>query len=263
MTGQEDGHYIAACTCESKDCPDLRLTRDDLTPLALDVHRLGRAIAVALNCTPHITLLPAPGTVQIGSWSADGVPVILTIQLEPSHLRHAVAELVARLNTRFILLAPTARNRDAATDELLARVGAAFFPLEGTLAITNSGTLVARITPGALFEKFTPQAGDADQETASRVVALATQFDAKTLKVFRWYCVECLSATDAAARCKLSKTGVMRRLKKIQEATGVTPAELRRLSPHFGKIEEAGGDSRAKRIRPSAMIEQEQEEGGA
>ena len=54
-----------------------------------------------------------PNTCQIGSWSADAVPVLLTLQTDRHVFRNVLAELALRLKTRFILFAPTADHLDA------------------------------------------------------------------------------------------------------------------------------------------------------
>ena len=66
--------------------------------------------------------------------------------------------------------------------------------------------------------------------------------------VWRLYGKQELSAEQVAKQCHSSKATVIRRLKFIHAKTGLKPEDLRRLSPHFSKIEEDICDSRAKRI---------------
>jgi len=50
-------------------------------------------------------------------------------------------------------------------------------------------------------------------------------------KVFRLYCIECLSAAQVARRCRCSKAAVIRRLNLIRKKTGLSPGSLRNLGP--------------------------------
>ena len=51
-------------------------------------------------------------------------------------------------------------------------------------------------------------------------------------KVFRLYCMDCLSASQVARLCRCSKDAVLRRLKLIRQRTGLPIALLRNLHPH-------------------------------
>ena len=148
---------IAACCCEPDTCPDIPLTLADITALEVSWTKLGRALCQALGLDSKTAKLPLPGTRQIGCWSADAVPVILTIQWESQAFRSVIAELFARLGRPFILLGPTNAYMDANCDELLAHAKASFFALENIVILTPQGTLLPRSPPGDLFAKFTPE----------------------------------------------------------------------------------------------------------
>jgi len=253
---------VAACRCTPPNCPDLALTNDDITPLEVNRPKLGRALCRALLLNSKPADLALPFTAQIGSWSADPVPAILTIQTDPELFRRVVADLVATLNQPFILLAPTATHLDAHCQQLLARVRAAFFALESHLILTPSGTLQPRAPPGELFARFTPQPKEPDEDVARRAFALVQQFDPETLAVFRLYCVDALSAAETAAKCHSSKSTVIRRLKLIHAKTGISPIHLRQLSPHIAKIEDQINDPRARHIYRQNLID-DQEPGGS
>ncbi|HEY5909661.1 MAG TPA: hypothetical protein VJA21_03550 [Verrucomicrobiae bacterium] len=145
---------IGVCCCEPPACPDITLTIDDITPLKINRQKLGRAIARAFQCETRWTKLGPRFTTQIGSWSSNAVPVILTIQYAPSHLRQTVAELVATIRKPFILFAPTAAFTDAKSTQLLQTAGAEFFPLESTVALAANGTLQPLRDPTDLFTRF-------------------------------------------------------------------------------------------------------------
>jgi len=131
--------------------------------------KLGRAICQAFELDAKPAVFGLLATRQVGSWSADAVPVILTIQNQPHQLRFVIAELGNRLRQKFILLAPTADLLDATSQELLANAGACFFSLTAHLRLTRHGTLEAIHSPGELFVTFSPQA--ALQLTRTRLAA--------------------------------------------------------------------------------------------
>lgn len=146
----------ANCQCRPPHCPDLRLSLEDVTPWELNWPSLASALRKAFGLNPKIAALGLPGTAQIGSWSADAVPVILTIQIDPKTFRSVLAELAARLK-RFILLAPTSKHMDANSYELLTHAKAAFLAIDSSVTLSANGSLHALRTPANLFAELTPQ----------------------------------------------------------------------------------------------------------
>src|SRR5260221_11920955 len=151
------GDIVAVCACDPWRCDDLVLTAADIEILELNWPKLARALCRAFGLDAKTADFGLWKTAQIGSWSCDAVPVILTIQRERHHFQHVVAMLAARLRTKFILLAPTSDHLDPISLELLANVGAAFFPLETTVTLTQNSNLHPTKTPGELFIKFNPK----------------------------------------------------------------------------------------------------------
>ena len=246
---------IGVCCCEPPHCHDIPLTIADITGLEVSLPRLARGLCKTFGLTSKFARLTPPDTIQFGSWSADAIPAILTIHVYHSTFRSAVTELVASLNSPFLLFAPTADYFDAHTQAHLARVHAGFFALDSTVIITDQGAFLPARPPGELFAQFTPQPRELDQDLATRVVALVSQFDADTLTIFRLYCIEALSAAQIARRCHSSKTAVIRRLAIIRQKTGIAPAQMRKLSPHLAKIQDVLADPRAAHIRPKRLIQ--------
>ena len=201
-----DGSIIGVCRSNPPMCTPIQLTLAEITPLQLNWQKLGRALCKALGLDTKTTKLDLPSTLQIGSWSADAVPVILTIQCDGHLFRHVVAELVARLGRPFILLAPTSIHLTVHCDELLAHAKAAFFPLETTVVLTSHGTLLPKKFPGELFARFTPQPSDSvGEDVARQTLALAKALDseqrfrkAPVYTVFLLYCSEGLAVNQIA-----------------------------------------------------------------
>jgi hypothetical protein len=252
----------ALCRCDPPTCPDIPLTPDDIVLLELSWSKLARALChvFALDYKPaDLGLL---NTRQIGSWSVDAVPVILTIQHERAWFRTVLLELLARLRQRFILLAPTAKNIDAVSHELLASSDAAFFSLDANVSLTSEGALrLIHAHPGELFAKFTPQPRDNDEDVASRAFALVHQLDSQgtrnppsVLAVFRMYCIDGFSLTTIARKCGTTRPTVRQRLRLVETKTGMDIDQLRKVSAHLEKAEASFADSRASHIHRKNLI---------
>jgi hypothetical protein len=254
--------FLGICRCELWGCSDLKLSSEDITVWELSWNRLAQALCRALMLQPRPADLRLSTTRQIGAWSTNGVPVILTIQSTASRFREILTTLTARLHAPFILLAPTASHFDADCAGLLGNVGAGFFPLENTIHLTPSGSLQPATAPGELFARFTAApAAPPSEEVARSAFALVQQLDSEwplkpptLLTVFRLYCVEELSAAQVARKCRSSKATVVRRLELLRSRIGQDPQDLRRLSSHFDKQDDTLYDSRAARIHRKSLI---------
>jgi len=265
----EDGEFVGICQCESWNCADLQLTVEDLTVWTLSWPRLGRALCQALGLQGKRANLNLPATRQVGAWSADAVPVLLTLQSERDGFLFIVGQLVARLRQPFILLAPTSQHLDAEAKELLANVGADVFALASHVEFSNPGVLRPCVSPGELFSRFNPQPKEAVSEsTAQKAFALVRALDseqpsskASLYTVFRLYCMEGLNAAQVARKCGCARSLVFLRLQALSRKLGTHPRTLRQYSGHFERIEESLADPRARRVhRKSAIYEEEQEE---
>jgi hypothetical protein len=202
-------------------------------------------------------------TLQIGSWSEDAIPVLVTINPESPLLQSTLAELGVRLPPPFIVFGPTKRLLTTRCLELLKHTGAGYFALASTIRLTEHGTLVCEESPGRLFAAFTPQPKELPEDVARRAFALASRLDARgrmhpptPLTVFRMYCVDELSAEQIARKCRCSKTTILNRLQSIRSATGMNPNQLRAYSAHLAKLDPVTIDPRAKHIYPEALVEE-------
>jgi hypothetical protein len=258
----ETSSIRAICRCDPATCPDILLTPEDVVLLELSWNKLARAVCRVFEFNYKATDLGLLNTRQIGSWSIDAVPVILTIQHERGWFRSVLLELLARLRQRFILLAPTAKNMDAVSQELLGSSGAGFFSLDGTVTLDAEGGLrLTRASAGELFAKFSPKARDADEDLATRAFALVHQLDAEgtrkapsVLAVFRMYCIEGHSLSTIARKCRTTRMTIRHRLKQIEIRTGVNIEQLRKVSAHFEEAEASFNDSRASHIHRKNLI---------
>lgn len=147
----------AVCRCEQPECPDLHLTLADITPLQANRAMLGRALCQALDLESKPVDLGLPLSPQIGAWSPNAVPVILTIHYDTLAFRADVADLAVQLAQPFILLTPTTVHIDAHIQSLLARVHAALFTLDSLVTLNPDGTLRPTSPPADLFAQLSPQ----------------------------------------------------------------------------------------------------------
>ena len=256
LIAQDVGPFLAICQDNPVVCPNTTFSLQEITPLELNWQKLGRAICKALDLVAKFACLAPPDTCQVGSWSADEVPLILTIQTDTEVFQRVIAELALRLRRPYILLAPTTTHIDAIAQELLADANAGFFPLDTTIRLTDHGTLCALQRPGGLFAKFTPQPKDSvDEGVARQTLALAKALDseqrcrkAPIYKVFLLCCMEGLTVNEIAKKCGCVRSLVFTRLKALRQKLGRDPRELRQYSAHFESIEQSLSDPRARNI---------------
>jgi hypothetical protein len=222
--------------------------------LELSWTKLARALCAVLNLDYKPVELGLLNTRQIGSWPATNSPVVLTIQSDHAWFRSALLELIARLRSRFILLAPTAGHFDAVCQGLLAYDGAIFCPLEGNVRLSADGILHAVRLPGELFAGATAeQVDNSDAEVAQRAFALVQQLENESkrqapapLAVFRLFCIEGWGITRIARHMGCSRTTIMRRLELIEARTGMSAVSLRRCSAHLERVDDRAARSRSR-----------------
>ena len=234
---------VGVCRCEMASCPDIRLTPADVEIWELNWARLGRSLCLALDLEPQPDRLSCPGTRQIGTWSSASVPVFLTIQPEPDLLRWSISELVARLQSPFIVLVPTAVSLGASCRELLAHARAGFLALDTAVQLTERASFRPAQPPPQLFAEFRPQPDEAfERATARNAMALIEKLndgDAPTpLQAFQRYCVKGWNEREIAEEFGVAESTVSRRLRRVRLATGQTLAALRGLKPFYEVQEE-------------------------
>jgi hypothetical protein len=223
---------------------------------ALNWPRLARALCQAFGLNSRFADLKLLNSYQVGVWSADAVPVILTIQAGRSQLSTIISQLSSRLRRPFILLSPTNVNLDATGQEFLANGGAGFFPLDMNVRLTGNGVLVSVKTPGELFASFAPEAKDsAAEDVARQTLALAKALDseqrfrkAPVFTVFLLYCQEGLNVEQIARKCRCARSVVFTRMNLLRRKLGRDLAELRQHSAQFERIEDSLSDPRARNI---------------
>ena len=206
--------------------------------LQLDWDKLGMALCTAFGLNRILMELPLPATRQIGSWSTNAVPAILTIQTDRQMFRQVICELAVPLRAPFILVGPTSSHMNAACYELLSNFHAEFFSLSAHMLFSDYGGLRLRGSAGDLFRAFTPEPREVlDEDTTRRAFALIKVLDQKQnfqpptpATVFRLYCIDGLNISEIARKCRCSRGTILNRLKFIQKHTGLAAKAMRRFS---------------------------------
>jgi len=135
---QGNGTLHGICQCDPPQCGTYTVLADERVTWELDWPKIGRALCRAFGLDFKIAKLALYNTIQIGSWSREAIPAILTLPASQRELLHSITMLVARLNRGFILFAPTARHLGLAAKELLATLGAIFIPLDTHITLERS-----------------------------------------------------------------------------------------------------------------------------
>jgi hypothetical protein len=261
------GQIVAVCECDPWNCDNIALTRDDVVMWQINRSKFGRAVAKAFDCDAKDTDLRIAGTRQVASFGDAALPVVLTIQHDRASFASAVAQLVATLKERFILLAPTNRFLDGHSQTLLKGAKAGFFDLASTLVLLPDGKLHAAKKGGVLFSPYLPTASEpTDENQARQVFALIEKLESgrrqkppSVMEVFRLYCIKGKTTEQIKDACRCSKGTVVNRLDAIRRATRTEPDDLRAFSPYLQRIEETITDSRAEHIHRKALVHDNKE----
>jgi hypothetical protein len=267
---QDNGTLHGLCQCDPPTCGAYTVLPAERVTWELDRPKIGRALCRAFGLDFKIAQLGLYHTIQIGSWSVDAIPAILTLPASQGEFLHTLTLLIARLNRPFILFAPTARHFGLAPKELLATLGAIFIPLDSHLNLslnhpsgpssspsphlstinsppsTPSSPQLSTINspPSTLFSDLSPALPETpDHGLASRVSLLLDDLDTGSRRkhpslaaVFKLYFIQELPIAKVAKKCRCSVGTIVNRLKLIQSKTGATPDQLRRISPHFTQL---------------------------
>jgi hypothetical protein len=258
-----NGTLHGLCQCALRNCGTYTVLPDEIIPLDLDRPRLAHHLCRAFHLHPKTVKLGLFNTFQIGSWSADAIPVVLTLSASRPEFLNTLAVLIARFGQPFILLGPTNRHLDQTGKELLASTGAAFFALQDNLALPPSCSALdsglrtvdcglrtedcgLRTLDSGLFSSVVALAPTPSDEDLARRTFLALQEHDQSRRrrppslytIFQLYCLKELTIPQIARKCRCSIGTVANRLKLLRAKTGVSADQLRRVSPHFTQFQD-------------------------
>lgn len=150
------------------------LTAADVQVLELDLVRLARAIAKALDCAAVAKMFGPPCTVQVAALGNPAMPVLLTIQPDADRYRDAIAHLAAKLPKGFILLTPKPVE-DAQALELLSKGNAGAYDLESHFTLQAGGRLHSSKNATTLFAAHLPESREAMNESEAKRILVILQ----------------------------------------------------------------------------------------
>lgn len=153
-----DKTKVGVSECGSVGCKDIKLTKAEVELWALDIKKLGRAIAWAFDCSPREPEDFVRLAMQVAAYGPAATTVFLTLSVNRDEFQQVVAGLVAEVSQPFILFGLTNRFLDQRAKELLARHGSQFFDLVSHTEFTEAGKLTAKTPAGVLFAEFLPAA---------------------------------------------------------------------------------------------------------
>src|SRR6266568_8258818 len=78
---QENGTLHGVCQCSPQRCETYTVLPDEIIPLELDWPKITQVLCRAFRLQPRTVKFGLYNTLQIGAWSADAVPVILTLSM--------------------------------------------------------------------------------------------------------------------------------------------------------------------------------------
>ena len=270
IVSRPDGSLMATCCGDPSQPQEIPLTLADITPMEVSWSKLRRVLCEALGLHDKPAALAPPNTIQIGAWPADGMPAILTIQVCRATFRHVVAELAARLQGPFILLAPTSDHFDAPCQELLAHARAGFFPLETTVLLGENGRLRPVKPPGELFAQFTPSRKETDESEAARVfrlfgelLGMGTDLVAPPARVFDLMVFKKITKAETALECRCVASLITKRVALIEKQFAMPIERLRAFASDLKERQRTvKGDRYARKKHGAARGELEQYDDG-
>lgn len=263
---------VGVSDCGCIECSDVTLTPTDLEVWELNFEKLGRAVARAFGCEPREADLGAPLTRQIGLFGGS-VPVVLAIRPQRHEFFQLLAQLVATLKERFIVLVPTLQCYDGPTQALLKGNKVGFFDLATWMTLLPDGTLQARRSGAELFADWaSPVMKPVVESEAQRVFGFLRKLRAEPGKqkaplhrVFELMVLEGRSAVETARRCqpRCVPSLITARIKTLEERFGMSLERLRNLAADIRDMESTVKGDRRRKRRDGAMAEAAGSDAGA
>jgi hypothetical protein len=261
---QDNGTLLGVCQCDPKRCGDYTVTAYERVTWEIDWSKLANSLCQAFSLEPKTAKLGFHNTRQIGAWSPDAVPVILTLAGNHAELFNIATQLVSRIGKPFILLAPNSKHLSPAAKELLNHIGALFVSLADHVGLGDSRRqapasqhpvsigdhvahgLLTRTPPAKLFAEVSPLLPEPSNEELARRTFVVFQDEQQNARkrlptlytVFYLYCIKELTIPQIARKCRCSVGTVANRLKLLQAKTGVPTDQLRAIAPQFIRYED-------------------------
>jgi hypothetical protein len=257
----------AVCGCG--DCEDIVLEDTDVEAWMVNWSGLVNQVRGAFDLEQKASRFPVPKVWQVGSFGGDALQIILVVQPDRMAFNEAVAQLVARLKTAFVVLTPTTVHHDIESRELLGQRNAGLHDLESNMTILKSGRLVARKTAGELFSPYLPEVREGHIESeAKRVLALRKKLrivgknhKAPHNEVFDLLVVEDRSQEFVAREFECVPSLISQRVDEIEGIMGLKLKQLKALAVKMGEMESSVKGDRNQKRKQGARSSSDGDEG--
>jgi len=242
--------------CGCGDCEEIALTAEDVQVWEANWAGLGSRVRDALDLEHRASPFPVARVWQIGSFGGNALRIVLVVQPDRTAFREAIAQLVARVKERFVVLVPTIAHDDIESRELLGRVNAGLVGLETNFDVLAGARVVALTTAGELFSPYLPEnQGTANAAEVTRVFGLLMKLKSKRAgmkaplyDVFVMVVLEDKSQREAAKACDCTEGTMSGRVKELREIFGRSIQQLKALRrPILEMQTSVKGDRRQKR----------------
>jgi hypothetical protein len=242
--------------CNCGDCEEIALTAEDVQVWEANWAGLGSRVRDALDLEHRVSPFPVARVWQVGSFGGNALRIVLVVQPDRTAFKEAMAQLVARVEGRFVVLVPTLAHDDIETRELLGRVNAGLVDLETNLDVLATGRVVARKTAGELFSPYLPDNQEAANATeATQVFGLLMSLKSKRVgmkaplyDVFVMVVLEDKSQREAAKACDCTEGLMSARVKELRGIFDRSIQQLKALRRPILEMQTAvKGDRRRKR----------------
>ncbi len=253
-----DNTLVGVCDC-GEDCEPMPLTEADVKVWEVDLGRLARAVAKALDCAAVAKPFGPPCTIQVAALGNPAMPVLLTIQPDADRYRDAIAHLAAKLPKGFILLTPKPVT-DAAALELLAKGNACAYDLESHLALQSGGCLHSSKNATALFAAHLPESREVmNQSEAKRIFVILQKLRSKRAgvkaplyDVFMATVMDGLSQRAAAKKCDCSPAQMSKRVGELEREFGLPLKQLQNYIKPILEMQTAVKGERRRKRKPGS-----------
>jgi hypothetical protein len=149
---------VAACRCDERECPSIRLEPTDLLIHGLNFKKLCGALARAFRFEPApASAEPFPGAPRawpVGVFLRTHSPVYFCACPTDESLLINIEGLITAQREPFILLVPTELHRSAAAQSLLQRQRCELIPLARFLSFAGKGQFMAADSIQPVLDRF-------------------------------------------------------------------------------------------------------------
>lgn len=249
---------VGVCNCG--DCEPIPLTAADVEVWQPNWTSLGNKVRDGFDLEHKACEFSVAMVWQVGSFGGGALPIILIVQPDRVAFNEAIAQLVARVPGRFVVLTPTDAFHDIESRELLGRVHAGLHDLESNMTVLPSGVLVPVKSAGELFSPYLPEIRATQTASeAQRIFAMLLKLKSKRVgmkaplyDVFVLLVLEDASQTEVARECRCSKATVSARVKELESEFERSIKQLKAFAKPLNELQRSVKRERKPNKKPGS-----------